>query len=330
MSKPVLSLIIPVYNVEHYLKRCLDSVLAQTYNNFECILVDDGSKDSSGEICDSYAQKYPLFKVIHKINGGVSSARNLGIDHAAGTYIAFCDSDDELGSQYISSLANEDEQFDLVITGVKNIETDGRVHFGVKPVDRCIEQISEKSICDMIINRSINSIYSKRYRIDIIEKYGLRFDSRYSLGEDTMFNALYLNHCNSIQYRSFCEYHYYRYETDRGSLSSFNDQYVERLDAANDIIGRILSVRYPKILESIEWKQRLWDNYYYGIFTILRDREYSNRQKIHKLKPILRKKRFVELISEIDTYMSNDSKIWRKIIKSRNAFMIVMFWRATN
>lgn len=330
MQEPLISLIIPVYNVEKYLIRCLDSVMAQEYNNFECILVDDGSKDSSGNICDSYAQKSSIFNVIHKTNGGVSSARNCGLDYAKGKYIAFCDSDDELESKYISSLIEGDEQFDLVITGVENIETNGRVHFGVEPRAESIEQVSSKSIQDMVVNRSINCVYSKRYRADIIEKFEIRFDSQCSLGEDTMFNALYLNYCNSILYRAYCEYKYYRYETDRNTLSTFNDQYVERLDKANDLIGQILCQKYPDILQSIEWKKRFWDNYYYGIFSILRDERCSSSQKMKKLRPILHMKRFGELSSDIDIYMSKDSQIWRKVIKSRNAFMIVTFWKITN
>ena len=89
-----ISVIVPVYNVEEYLPRCLDSILAQTYENLEIILVDDGAKDRSGAICDEYAAKDARVKVIHKENGGLSSARNAGLDMAKGTYIAFVDSDD--------------------------------------------------------------------------------------------------------------------------------------------------------------------------------------------------------------------------------------------
>lgn len=90
----LISVIVPVYNVEEYLPRCVDSILAQTYRNLEIILVDDGTKDHSDEICDAYAQKDPRIKVIHKENGGLSSARNAGIDAARGEYLAFVDSDD--------------------------------------------------------------------------------------------------------------------------------------------------------------------------------------------------------------------------------------------
>ena len=92
--KPFLSIIIPVYNVEKYLHQCVDSVLAQNLDSFEIILVDDGSPDNAGKICDEYAEKDARVKVIHKENGGLSKARNTGIDAAEGEYIIFLDSDD--------------------------------------------------------------------------------------------------------------------------------------------------------------------------------------------------------------------------------------------
>lgn len=94
MSTPLISVIIPVYNVEKYLRRCLDSVIAQTYQKLEIICVDDGSIDDSGKICDQYAVRDARIKVIHQENQGLSAARNRGIDAADGEYIAFVDSDD--------------------------------------------------------------------------------------------------------------------------------------------------------------------------------------------------------------------------------------------
>lgn len=94
MNNPKVSVIVPVYNVEKLLQRCIDSILAQTFTDFELLLIDDGSKDKSGEICDEYAAKDSRIRVFHKQNGGVSTARNLGIDKAQGEWIYFVDSDD--------------------------------------------------------------------------------------------------------------------------------------------------------------------------------------------------------------------------------------------
>ena len=103
---PQVSIIIPVYNSENTLRRCLNSVLAQTFTDFECLLVDDGSTDDSGRICDEYAEKDKRFRVFHKENGGVSSARNVGLDNASGEWITFVDSDDWIEGSFLDSLLN--------------------------------------------------------------------------------------------------------------------------------------------------------------------------------------------------------------------------------
>ena len=105
-SLPLISVIIPVYNVQDYLARCLDSILAQTYQNLEIILVNDGSKDNSGAICDEYAARDDRVQVIHKENGGLSTARNAGLDLAAGEYLSFIDSDDWIASDAYEHLMN--------------------------------------------------------------------------------------------------------------------------------------------------------------------------------------------------------------------------------
>lgn len=130
MTTPVLSIIVPVYNVEEYLARCIDSVLTQTFTNFELILVDDGSPDRCGEICDEYARKDSRVIVIHKENGGVSSARNRGLDIARGEYITFVDSDDLIGTSttYEENIAilKHDSQIDVLQYPILTIsEKDG-------------------------------------------------------------------------------------------------------------------------------------------------------------------------------------------------------------
>ena len=106
MDTELITVIVPIYNVEKYLKKCIDSIINQSYTNLEIILVDDGSPDSCGKICDEYAKKDNRIKVIHKENGGLSDARNHGIDLAQGKYITFVDSDDYINSKYIESLHN--------------------------------------------------------------------------------------------------------------------------------------------------------------------------------------------------------------------------------
>ena len=121
MNDTVVSVIIPVYNVENYLKECLDSVLAQTYTSFEVIMVDDGSTDSSGTICDEYEKKDKRFHAVHRENGGLSAARNTGLEEAKGKYVYFLDSDDWILKEALDSLVNRAEE-----TGADFVYFDGR------------------------------------------------------------------------------------------------------------------------------------------------------------------------------------------------------------
>lgn len=121
MKDELVSVIIPVYNVEKYLRECLDSVLAQTYESYEVIMVDDGSSDSSGDICDAYEEKEAGFRVIHRENGGLSTARNTGLEEAKGKYVYFLDSDDWIEKEALSALVRKAEE-----TGADFVYFDGR------------------------------------------------------------------------------------------------------------------------------------------------------------------------------------------------------------
>ncbi len=127
MTKPLISVIIPVYNVEKYLKKCIDSVLNQTYDNFEIILIDDGSTDSSGKICDEYASKDGRIAVIHKENGGQSVARNTGIERSTGEWLYFPDSDDYIAEDMFETLLKKavGENADIVIFDAMSFADDG-------------------------------------------------------------------------------------------------------------------------------------------------------------------------------------------------------------
>ena len=128
-QNPLISVIIPVYNVGAFLQPCLDSLMAQTYQNLEILLIDDGSTDGSGELCDAYAQKDARFHAIHKENGGVSSARNLGLDMAQGEYIALIDADDYVLPDYFEVLYNDlkEQQVDAAFCSYNLVDEKGKV-----------------------------------------------------------------------------------------------------------------------------------------------------------------------------------------------------------
>ena len=195
-APPTISVIIPVYNTEKYLHRCIDSVLAQTYQDFELLLIDDGSKDSSGTICDEYAAKDTRVRVFHKENGGVSSARNVGLDNAQGEWITFVDSDDEALSCALETLirgTKTSKKIDFVSAGYECYEFDGRVFSTLK--EEIIEQILDLNQALFVIYRDVFYqfyVFTKLFRRRVIECGNLRFDEAIFYSEDRLFIINYL------------------------------------------------------------------------------------------------------------------------------------------
>lgn len=195
---PVISVIVPVYNVEKVLYHCIDSILNQIFNDFELILVDDGSTDNSGRICDEYAGKDTRAKVIHKQNGGVSSARNAGIEAAKGEYICFVDSDDYLESNYLKELVETKRKYadyDNIWCGFQTVED-----YNGKNKEAVIAKndtgISCYSLEDIMILHErwldaspCNKLFNKR----VVVNNNIKFPEDLSLGEDLLFNFEYLD-----------------------------------------------------------------------------------------------------------------------------------------
>ena len=207
-KEPLISVIVPIYNVEKYLRRCVDSILAQTYKNLEVILVDDGSPDACPAICDEYAQKDKRIKVVHKQNGGVSSARNTGLDVATGDYIAFVDSDDYIEVDMYETLLNtmQREQTDLVICNNYN-NYQNKVYIASKYDSGKIDITSEEGRRLIVASEEINTSvpWNKLYKKSVLSE---RFDESISWGEDQKFNYNYISNCKSIFYISKPLYHY--------------------------------------------------------------------------------------------------------------------------
>ena len=189
-----VSVIIPVYNTGEKLCRCLDSIIAQEYSDFECIVVDDGSTDVSVAIIDEYAAKDVRFKAIHKENGGVSSARNYGLEIAKGEWIVFVDSDDYLLPDHISSMmAAVSEDVDLVMTGFRFLHPDKTTEHGYNKARHIGKETIKSFLLDSEFLR-FQVPWDRAYR----NKKNLTFDEKLSLGEDRLFCYHYLMDCKGI------------------------------------------------------------------------------------------------------------------------------------
>lgn len=325
---PEFSVIIPVYKVEDYIARCINSVLEQTVRDFELILIDDGSPDKSGRICEEFATLDNRIRVVHQKNLGVSHARNIGIKMAMGKYVTFIDSDDEVENDYLASMMEANERTDLVICGVKHINSEGVLWCVTNCLSRIDDEMNTSNILYMYKNKMGDSVCSKRFKRTIIEKNKLYFDENINLGEDSCFLARYLCKCNTIEFVEKATYKYYKYP--QKTLSYYDDTYVQKLEINNEKIESILEQYYVDITKNLVWKQRCFSIYYYAIFYVLRSKEYSDKEKYQSLKSILKMEKLQPYLAELDKYMSEDSRIIRKIIATKSALVILLFWEIMN
>lgn len=240
--EPLISVIIPVYNVEKYLNQCVESVLNQTYSNIEVILVNDGSTDFSGKICDQYAEMDERVKVCHQENCGVSKARNKGIQMATGTWITFLDSDDYLENELYMDCLKWVERcdIDLVEFGFKFVDTSGRImrkscHNIPKETFLDKEYLKKHIIPQLIHVEKQNEnfigawITNKLFRAKIIQDNNIWFNEEIFLWEDGIFTIEFMNYVTGMV---AMEKSYYNYRDTPGSLSAVYDKNIFKYAAA--------------------------------------------------------------------------------------------------
>lgn len=200
------SVIVPVYKVEAVLPRCIESILNQTVPDFELILIDDGSPDRSGAICDEYAEKDERIRVIHQQNGGVSRARNAGLDAAQGQYVVFVDSDDYINKEFLEILDADD--CDLAVSGTVTYEADDSIRAIVAEPYEEKKILTEEDCIECLKKWYSLQVFAKRFKLQIINENSLRFDEGFSYGEDSIFMAEYLLLIDSIRIQSEVTYNY--------------------------------------------------------------------------------------------------------------------------
>lgn len=211
-----MSIIIPVYNVEDYLPKCLDSVLAQTYENLQIIVVNDGTKDNSDKIIREYQGKDDRIVVVEKENGGLSSARNAGLVHATGVYCFFLDSDDYIEPDLLKKAIGkmQEEKADMVVFDYQRFYEDGREDppFGIKDGVDVIttEQERLRFLAVTYYQYQLSyEVWNKIYRMDIIRKHHIQFENNYVVfAEDLCFNSYYFMYAKKVVRISDCLHHY--------------------------------------------------------------------------------------------------------------------------
>ena len=255
--EPIISIIVPVYNVEKYVKKCLDSILAQTLNNIEIIVVDDGSTDSSGTICDEYVKLDNRIHVYHKTNGGLSSARNYGIEKSTGRYLGFVDSDDYIEPDMYEVLLNNLQKYDadMSLCGLYDI-------YNGKPRklfldNRTFEATVEETI-KIVLEAKITSVtaVNKLYKRELFD------DVRYPEGktaEDAFIILDLLMRCKKTVVTTIQKYYYVHRP---GSITTvfFNVKTLDVLDAYNKNYV-IIKENYPKLVD-VARMRLCWANFY--------------------------------------------------------------------
>ncbi len=220
---PKISIIVPVYKVEQYLRCCLDSIVAQTFTDWECILIDDGSPDNSGAICDEYAEKDKRFRVIHQENKGVSTARNNGLVVARSEWITFVDGDDYIDSDYLSLLYSASENVDIVLIGNNDILQNGKI------IKNSLNKSDFNNLAGIIqhdyykLKNYFGPPWGKLFSSRIIKQNKILFPYNLCASEDEFFNHTYLCHIKKYSFINECKYFYYK-----GSSNSLSKKRTEK------------------------------------------------------------------------------------------------------
>lgn len=278
-QSPLLSVIVPVYNVEGYLSRCIDSILSQTFTNFELILIDDGSLDRCGEICDEYAKKNDRVVVIHQENKGVSAARNRGLEIAKGEYVTFCDSDDFVYKEWLQNFVSNISEVDLCVQNFDIVDCNSTI-FPNKLLDKTYIGINgiRTFIITLIEKRCYGYIFTKIFKLDIIKKYNLLFDIRSTFREDEQFLSLYIEHIKSVRTTSAIGYRYYLPPASKKYRGDAYYSLIPILDSFNRIFGG----NFPKVISDIHYS-----NVEAAIVCSMLNNEIPDRKLIYYLKKFM-------------------------------------------
>ena len=234
------SVIIPVYNVENYLPRCIDSILAQNYVDLEILLIDNGSKDQSGQICEDYAAQFSNITAYHISNKGVGSARNFGLSKAKGEFICFVDADDYLVGNLFSDVESQlDSQLDLLVFSYYN-----SIEKNLSEIDRSAKILpaeGKKDKSDFIalfqelwLTDMMYTVWNKIYRREFLEEHQIVFES-YELGEDVRFNLNVYQHVNSVLLVKSCYYVYISGRID----SAMGQYHPNRMNYQLEELGKV-------------------------------------------------------------------------------------------
>lgn len=279
-----ISVIVPVYNAARYLDKCIGSILGQTYSDLELILINDGSRDDSGAICDRWAGKDPRVKVIHQENQGVSAARNAGLDAATGAYIGFVDADDEIAPETYETVLSQIGDHDIVMWDAVTVWGDGRAEPDTIPLQEKDSTITRKDWTPELLGQMAGATWRCLYRADCIS--GIRFQQGIKFSEDRLFSLYAMGRCTSLRYVKMPLY--YRLMHAESAVHRYHEDYFEACKLAHQAIMQALNQEWNSERSYIEvYNEQLLSGAMCAIYNYFyKTSPLTNAQKRRKVRAL--------------------------------------------
>lgn len=272
----MISIIVPVYNAEKYLRNCIDSIINQTYKNLEVILVDDGSTDSSPQILDEYKKKDDRIMVIHQKNLGQSIARNYGLKMATGEYVGFVDSDDTIEPDMFLRLRQAIDGVDLALCQYNTVYPNKTI---TSAKSEEVKTLTKTELWEEVFGHLNNAVWNKLFRKDLLQ--GVCFDENFVHGEDLIFNVLYLNKANSGRLVNVPLYNYYK-RGDSITTGKFSRVKLHEIESKDEVKRLIATIYSPMIKTAEKYCYRARTNIVRNIYKSKKSKEYRSELKEYK------------------------------------------------
>ena len=317
LMKPLFSIVVPVFNLEEQIEKCIESLRQQTMNDYEIILVDDGSTDRSYEICRRFAAEDTRIQAVSQPNGGVSKARNTGIRLARGKYIVFVDGDDYVERDYLKDLSEADEDADLVIMGY-TLEYDTHKI----PVPKHVEEMRIRhhesgQIQKLYMNGFLSYVWGKRFSLDMLRERELCFDTELNIGEDICFVMEYILQSFNVIVKDRCSYHYIHYDMRNTLSNRLTADRIAQMDQGLDRICRMLEkAGWPDAENMVIYKYGVLLKY--TVDSYIQGNEFSDEKSIRSVM----KSRWYGKSLKNNTLYGKESSKYRWLISMKSVFVL--------
>lgn len=328
-DRPFFSVIVPIFGNEDFLPECIDSIISQTFTDFELILVDDGSKDNSGKICDEYAEKDNRIIVIHKTNGGQTSARQAGIKNAKGKYVAYIDGDDFIAPEYLNSFVKSIKKTDAMIVCSGSIWWTSEKLQATQKLTIAEEFYTreriEREIFPYLIEDSnskyfSNSVWAKVFELELFKKHLLQLNNTIKIGEDAACVKPCIAEAKSMAIIPDCLYFYRQ-----------NPKSMTKNKKAFDWNGpQLIAEHYLNVLnlESNDFRQQVYRNCVHNIFNVAISRfnqELPKKNIYNEIKEEINRPLYSESLCEAHFKVCSKGWLAQLILKYKLLFLIFIF-----